>query len=159
MRHHPRTLACVALVYVAAISTAAGAFARPLAPPPSKVTLCHVTHGKDGTHLVTILVAAASAPAHIRNQGDVPGRCPTGGGGGASTAPGKTPTPPGPAAAKGKAAQPDPEPTASPTGHANGQGHTDVHGPSDPPVDSPTVHGDNGKSENAGSSDPNPPSS
>ena len=108
-------------------------------PPGKKVTMCHRTHGHDGTHFVTITVAASAVPAHLR-QHDVVGRCPS-----PPTAPapaadptapadptpagGQTP-PPAEPAPNGDAPPPaqDPAPVDHGNGKSNGSGDGNGHG-------------------------------
>lgn len=149
MRHHSRTLTCAALVYLAAISTATDALAHPPAPPPSKVTLCHTTHGEHSTHFVTITVGAAAAAAHIRNHGDAPGPCPTGGGSGASTASGKTQAPLVPVTSKGKTARADPEPAGDSPGRASDPNPPSNNGSSSQGDDGAHGNGDGAANGNA----------
>jgi hypothetical protein len=69
---HCRTLAFVTAL-VAACALAGNAAATP--PPGHKVSMCHHTSGKGGTHTVTIVVDAAAVPAHVKH-GDIAGACP-----------------------------------------------------------------------------------
>jgi hypothetical protein len=124
MRLH-RLLGTLALALAVSGFTTTIASAGP--PPGKKVTMCHRTHGKDGTHLVTIQVAVSAVQAHVRNQGDLIGRCPT--------PPNASPAPSSPPAAPPPS---DPATTASPP-----------PAPAPAPQDAPVDHG-NGKSNGSG---------
>jgi len=70
-------LICVFALSVGVL-TGTGATTAEAGPPPAgKVTICHYTHGKNGSHWVTLTVAASAVPAHIRNHEDFLGPCPT----------------------------------------------------------------------------------
>jgi hypothetical protein len=74
----PRQAKLTCVLALSVVSAFIGPTAATASPPPAnKVTICHHTHGKDGTHWITITVAASAVPAHVRNHGDIPGPCPS----------------------------------------------------------------------------------
>jgi hypothetical protein len=70
-------LICVFALSVGVLTGIGATTAEAGPPPAAKVTICHYTHGKNGSHWITLTVAASAVPAHIRNHEDFLGPCPT----------------------------------------------------------------------------------
>lgn len=147
MNERPAALRSCGLIVLTAAALAMPAAAKE--PPPKKhraasdgkVTICHRTEGKNGTHLVTIRVSKRAVPAHVRNHNDVLGPCPTDGDGAAANSG---------VSEKGKA-----KPEARPSGHwADTQkGKSKVKGEPNPGDQSPGVDQKPPKDNGAGSAD------
>lgn len=126
--HRADIVRALVLSLAAAAVASGGAIAAPATGPPgNKVTICHHSQGKNGTHWITITVGLAAVPAHIRNHHDTVGPCPT--------PPNATP-----------ANRPRPG-AATPTGHGDDTAATKSQGhrKSQPPAT-----GDAGKSDHHG---------
>jgi hypothetical protein len=70
-------LICVLALSMGVLAGTGATTATANPPPGTKVTICHHTQGKGGSHWITITVAASAVSAHIRNHEDTLGPCPT----------------------------------------------------------------------------------
>ena len=80
-----RIAVAVALTMATLVAAAFAGFGGPLGsspavaqyePPPQKQTICHHTHGKNGTKHVTVTVSKSAVASHLRH-GDTLGPCST----------------------------------------------------------------------------------